>query len=156
MAKITAQEKERKKAILDAHIYEVFINEGWDALSYERIAKDFGTRKSSIQRYYEKRLDFGIALQGKIFPIIVDLLDFTDEARFIASWVKALENQTFREVNKLLIENATGSGTGGRIGVSKLLNKMKATMSNDEANAALKTCLGESVLFFLNQSLAEN
>ncbi len=149
MAKISAEEKHRKKAEFDAHIYDIFINEGWDAVTYERMAKDFGTRKSSIQRYYGKRLDFGNALQGKILPIILPLLDFSDKEAFIASWLLALDNQTFREVNKLLIENATGSGVGGWQGVNRLLHIMRNTMSDNDADAAITTCLGKSVLFFL-------
>lgn len=156
MAKITAEEKERKKAELDAHIYKIFITEGWDAITYERMAKDFGTRKSSIQRYYEKRLDFGTALQGRVFPVVIQLLDLSCKERFIASWIQALENHTFREVNKLLVEHATGSGTGGLQGLNKLLRVMKATMSDSDAHSALTVCLGETVLFFLKQPVEKN
>ena len=92
MAYISPEERQRKKDTYDAYIYEVFITDGWDCVTYDRISKHFGITKSSVQRYYPHRADFGKALSGRVFPLMVKHLDFTSKKTLLIHGAKALRD----------------------------------------------------------------
>ncbi|NOH79917.1 TetR/AcrR family transcriptional regulator [Vibrio sp. RE86] len=121
MAKITAEERARKQEALNQIVLDIFWNEGWPAVSYAEVAKRFGTTKSAIQRYYPTHEHFGLALQGKVMPIIAEHLDWSSSDKFIDSWMVALSNENdvrFRRVLELLFhetlrENPSKMTTAG-------------------------------------------
>ncbi|MEZ9246156.1 TetR/AcrR family transcriptional regulator [Vibrio lentus] len=153
MAYISPEERQRKKDTYDAYIYEVFITDGWDCVTYDRISKHFGITKSSVQRYYPHRADFGKALSGRVFPLMVKHLDFTSKQDFIDSWRKGMEDRLFCMVAKMLVENAmtTHTNDDAKGGMNRLMMFMQGTMSNEEALDAVERILGITVLCYMNQ-----
>ncbi|MGR5450845.1 TetR/AcrR family transcriptional regulator [Vibrio sp. PNB22_3_1] len=150
MARITAQEKLQKKEKMDECIVNIFLNEGWSAVTYDRLAKEFSVRKSSIQAYYPSSIMFATALQGIIFPIIVDILDFDSKEKFINSWVTAYEdinNHVFRETIEMLLQNILKDGTSpySRGGVLKLQHHLALSIGEKEAIDAIKSVFGELI-----------
>lgn len=159
MAYISPEQRAKKKEEYDAVVYEIFVTEGWEALTYQNVANrllgDNGKKltKSSLQRYYPKRIDFGRSLIGKVAPVIISKLDFFDKQAFIESWVQALDDDFFRMVIQMFIENALESTekTGSKMGTERLLNVMKATIPSEECTEALEIVFGKSVIYFLNK-----
>lgn len=114
MARISKQQQAENKQKLDAYIWEVFKTEGWEAVTYTRLADFMGTRKSTIQGYYPKSSDFLDGLTGKLFPEIRPLLDMSSKDAFIESLCECLKtHKVFRENFALVIGDAV-SNQGGK------------------------------------------
>jgi hypothetical protein len=153
MAYISPEQRKQKKELFDAYIYDLFLSEGWDAITYQRISKRFNTTSSSIQRYYPYKTDFAEALDGKVFPLISKHLSFEGKEAFVNSWVTALDDEFFAMVVRMLIENAmaprTHTNTIG--GAMKLMTGLSQTMTPQEAKEAIESVLGKSIVTFMNQ-----
>ena len=150
MAKITAQEKLKKKEKMDECIVQIFLNEGWSAVTYDRLAKEFNTRKSSIQAYYPTNVMFATALQGVVFPIVIKTLNFESKQLFIDSWLTAYQDPTqhvFREAIEMLLQNILKDGTSphSRGGVLKLQNHLAKSIGEEAAIEAIKSVFGELI-----------
>ncbi|UJF19168.1 TetR/AcrR family transcriptional regulator [Vibrio sp. SS-MA-C1-2] len=150
MARITAEEKAQKKQRMDDRIFSIFMTEGWGAVTYDRLAKEFNVRKSSIQAYYASNIMFATALQGKVFPMIMPLLDFTSKQGFIDSWLKAYRDEDshlFKEVVKMLLDNILKDGTNpySRGAVVRLQQLLAKNIGEDEAQSAIKNVFGEII-----------
>lgn len=158
MAYISPQERQRKKEAFDAYVLQIFLEEGWEAISYERVSKHFKTTNSSIQRYYPHRADFGNALSGHILPILAKHLKFDTKQVFIESWAEAMHDWFFAMVIKMIIENSVVTNTDNNIkkGVYRMVGVLENTMTNEEAVDALESVLGKSVMFYMNQSLTSD
>ncbi|MCG3885114.1 TetR/AcrR family transcriptional regulator [Photobacterium leiognathi] len=150
MARISAQEKEQKKAMMDEHIYQLFIKEGWDSVTYDRLAKDLNLRKSSIQAYYEKSIMFATALQGRVFPVVIQKLDFSSKEAFIESWVRAFHDENchiFRDIVKMLLQDIikTGSSIHSKGAVLRIEQMLAQSIGEEEAKICIKRVFGETL-----------
>ncbi|NUW75552.1 TetR/AcrR family transcriptional regulator [Vibrio mediterranei] len=150
MAKISAEEKAKKKQSMDDKIFSIFINEGWGSVTYDRLAKEFSVRKSSIQAYYPSNIMFATALQGKVFPLVIPLLDFSTKQGFIDSWLKAYkdeEQHLFKEVVEMLFDNILKDGTSphSRGSVLRLQQILAQNIGEDDAKMAIKIVFGEII-----------
>ena len=155
MARITVKEKEHKKAMMDEIIHQLFIREGWEAVTYDRLAKELDMRKSSIQSYYSKNILFASALQGRIFPVVIQKLDFTSKEAFIETWLKSFHDKechVFRDTIKMLLQNIIKTGTSPytKGAVMKLQSLLTQKIGEKEATYAIKWVLGET-LFSLRE-----
>ncbi|MGF1866181.1 TetR/AcrR family transcriptional regulator [Enterovibrio norvegicus] len=150
MARITAEQKEQKKQMMDELIFQIFISEGWEAITYDRLAKELNVRKSSIQSYYSKNIMFATALQGRVFPVVIEKLDFNSKDAFINSWLAAYhdeESHIFREVVKMLLHNIIKNGTSpySKGAILRLQNMLGQSIGPLDADRAIKIVLGETL-----------
>ncbi|WP_318448830.1 TetR/AcrR family transcriptional regulator [Photobacterium leiognathi] len=155
MARITAEERAQKKQALDEMVISIFMNEGWDHVTYDRLAKEFNVRKSSIQAYYPNSIMFATALQGKVLPLVMPLLNFTSKQAFIDSWLKAYKDEQqhiFKEVVKMLLDNILKDGTSpyARGAVLKLQEMLAANIGEKDAEEAMKMVFGEIIYTRMN------
>ncbi|MEX0334254.1 TetR/AcrR family transcriptional regulator [Vibrio tubiashii] len=158
MAYISSEQREANKQKYDEVVYQIFITEGWDAVTYQNVANKLseGGKKlprSTLQRYYPSRIDFGRSLQGKVAPHLIKQLDLSSKEAFIQSWMKALDDKLFMMVVRMLIENAFASGEkqGAKIGVGNFMRLMSERISKEEVQEALEICLGKSILYVLEK-----
>ena len=154
MARITSEQKELNRQKYDKVIFDIFISEGWNEITFGRISKELGISPSSLQRYYPTRVDFSKALQGKVFPLVVGKLDLSSSSSFLTSWDLALrEGGMFASMITMLIENSMSVHTNSHsvMGIRRLINALSQNMDNEEAERTVKLALGGSVFFFLNQ-----
>ncbi|CAM2910729.1 hypothetical protein [Vibrio rarus] len=105
MAKISAQQRAANQERYDAVILDTFFNEGHLAVTLGAIAKKLGIQRSTLQSYYPNGPM--AATKGKIFPVVIQKLDFTSAEELRASWVTAMSDMKFRYVMELLIATAT-------------------------------------------------
>ncbi|WP_246856152.1 hypothetical protein [Vibrio crassostreae] len=113
MARITKVQWEENLASYNALILDVFLKEGWENVTYDRLSKETGLRKSTLQGYYPCNNDFEIALKGKIVPIFLRHLDFSSKRTLIVSWRKAMQAHQFRMVIRMLMMFAHKKGSEG-------------------------------------------
>ncbi|KEI71357.1 TetR/AcrR family transcriptional regulator [Endozoicomonas elysicola] len=153
MAKISSEERARRKQMYDAVILNIFMTESWEAITYDRLARELTISKSTLQRYYPSRMHFVTALQGKVMPIVARNLDFSSSQLFISSWESALRNDLhFRNVVRMFIDNLMSRSphpsTQGAM--MRLLDQLQTVTSDEDAHKTLKIALGTSVLSFNN------
>lgn len=151
MARISRTEREANKRMYDAVIYQIFVTEGWEAITFDRLAKELNVRKSTLQGYYPSRGHFVSAVQGKILPMVLQFLDISSKDNFIHSWNQALhDNPQFATIIKMFIGNALQTDTSNitRQALSHLQRQLQQNMSRDDAELAIKISIGDSILVF--------
>lgn len=150
MARITQQQKEENLSKFNKIIIDIFLNEGWHAVTYDNIAKIAGVRKSTLQGYYETHRDFGNAMKGQIFPVFIKHLDFSSRDRIIESWISALEDRVFRNILTMMISNASSDTPNEMtvIGVGNL-QKLFVQQLGQEGSDILERLLGKTVMSLL-------
>ncbi|MFS1504014.1 TetR/AcrR family transcriptional regulator [Vibrio lentus] len=156
MARVSAEEIQRKRKMYDECILNLFLTEGWDAVTYDRIAKEMGITKSSLQRYYANKMQFAYALEGQVFQQATKLLDFTDRSSFLDSWKHSLnENQIFRECLHIIMTNALApvSATATTKAVTRLTGVLANNIGKVEAQDTVDLALGRSLISYMNNKL---
>lgn len=156
MARVSAEEIQRKRKMYDECILNLFLTEGWDAVTYDRIAKEMGITKSSLQRYYANKMQFAYALEGQVFQQATKLLDFTDRGAFLDSWKKSLnENQIFRECLHIIMTNALApvSAAATTKAVTRLTGVLANNIGKVEAQDTVDLALGRSLISYMNNKL---
>lgn len=154
MARISAKEKEEKQKKYDEVVFNIFITEGWDAISYGRIAKEVGVTASSLQNYYPRLVDFGRALQGRVFPMVAHQLDFSSKEAFVSSWDVAIQGGgLFPSLVRMLIQSALETETSPQTiqGIIRLKGILGQQMSPEDADSAIKSALGTTIITLMNQ-----
>lgn len=151
MARITVQEREKKKAELDAIVLSIFWNEGIEALTYARIAELYNTSRGAIQRYYPTQNDFYGSMKGKVMPLMMEKLDWSDADAFYHSWVDSLsdkEDIRFQRVIELLFHHAlkNPSSESAIVAIDKLIEQIDTRFGD---NSMIQRLLGESFLHLL-------
>ena len=156
MARVSAEEIQRKRKMYDECILNLFLTEGWDAVTYDRIAKEMGITKSSLQRYYANKMQFAYALEGQVFQQATKLLDFTDRGSFLDSWKQSLnDNQIFRECLHIIMTNALApvSAAATTKAVTRLTGVLANNIGKVEAQDTVDLALGRSLISYMNNKL---
>ncbi|MFA0000619.1 TetR/AcrR family transcriptional regulator [Vibrio lentus] len=156
MARVSAEEIQRKRKMYDECILNLFLTEGWNAVTYDRIAKEMGITKSSLQRYYANKMQFAYALEGQVFQQATKLLDFTDRGSFLDSWKQSLnENQIFRECLHIIMTNALApvSAAATTKAVTRLTGVLATNIGKVEAQDTVDLALGRSLISYMNNKL---
>jgi len=97
-----------KQAAYDEVVLDIFLKEGWGALSHQHVSDVIGIGKSSLQTYYPKAPAFGKPLEGNLFPVMKELLTFDSPELFVSSWNRALnESVAFRNIAQLMLLSPT-------------------------------------------------
>nr|WP_086939345.1 TetR/AcrR family transcriptional regulator [Thaumasiovibrio occultus] len=154
MAKISRAEREANKQRFDALVLNIFLLEGWEAVTLTRLAQETGTRMSTLQGYYPTRRDLGNALTGKVFPHFLSELNFESEKSFRDSWMHALaHNNIFRGVITLLLESCVMTDTPEA--AYQGLLRLKQLCQDSFGDEHIINCiLGESVVYLASQTPA--
>lgn len=156
MARVSAEEIQRKRKMYDECILNLFLTEGWNAVTYDRIAKEMGITKSSLQRYYANKMQFAYALEGQVFQQATKLLDFTDRGSFLDSWKQSLnDNQIFRECLHIIMTNALApvSAEATTKAVTRLTGVLANNIGKVEAQDTVDLALGRSLISYMNNKL---
>ena len=152
MARISREQREQNLANYNEIILQIFLNEGWEYITYDRLSRDTGLRKSTLQGYYPTNQHFEVAIRGKIFPIIIHHLDFTDRNALFSSWKEAMKNTQFRMVMRMFVMQSYKSGGDGssRLGVIKLGQLIAHHLPNHDPLTLIRELFGLTVTDLLN------
>lgn len=151
MARITQQQKAENLARYNSIILELFLNEGWDSVTYDRLAKETGLRKSTLQGYYPSNKDFAQAMQGKVMPIVIEQLDFSSPQAFVDSWMTGLEQKQFSMIIRMFVSNSTKPQPSefSQRGILGLKQLIASHLPDESADEILEAVLGKSVMSLL-------
>ncbi|WP_122082678.1 hypothetical protein [Vibrio coralliirubri] len=157
MARISKAQWEENFASYNALILEIFLNEGWDHVTYDRLSKETGLRKSTLQGYYPSNSDFEVAMKGKVFPIILQHLDFSSKSQLINSWQKAMKENQFKMIMRMFVMHAHKKGAegSGRLGVLGLAKFISDKLPNEDALEIIQLLFGLTVTELLGIDRAD-
>ncbi|NLS11705.1 TetR/AcrR family transcriptional regulator [Vibrio sp. SM6] len=95
--------------IMDA-VVDQLIRLGYDKMSYTTLSQQTGVSRTGISHHFPKKTDFTAALDGRIFKMFVEHLEFTKNLEdFSQSWLAALEDQEFLAILRLLFHHIVAS-----------------------------------------------
>jgi AcrR family transcriptional regulator len=113
MAKSTQKQALITEKRIHQAIVDIFMEKGWEAISYGSIAKHTGLSRGGVQRIVPNKDAMMGAFQGQVAQFVSEKLDFSTERSITESWVDALDNLQFRNCLKFFI-GAISSDTLGR------------------------------------------
>lgn len=102
MARISREERQRKLEELNEGIWQLFLNKGYDALTFYNIAHYVNWKQSTIQSYHKSETLVS-AVRGRIEPYFLGKLDLSSLDSLEASWLKSLEDSGFVNIIRFLI-----------------------------------------------------
>ncbi|MBC7005674.1 hypothetical protein BIZ37_24250 [Photobacterium sp. BZF1] len=105
MGRITKEQKEKNYHKINSIILAVFLDEGWTSITYDRIARETGLRKSTLQGYYPTNSDFLLGIRGHLHDLMIEKLDFSSKESLITSWNNALKSKGFNYTIDMFINH---------------------------------------------------
>jgi AcrR family transcriptional regulator len=91
--------------IMDA-VVDQLLRLGYDKMSYTTLSQQTGISRTGISHHFPKKTDFTAALDGRIFKMFIEHLEFDKGlSAFSQSWIKALEDAEFLAILRLLFHH---------------------------------------------------
>ncbi|MEF1212511.1 TetR/AcrR family transcriptional regulator, partial [Vibrio alginolyticus] len=91
--------------IMDA-VIDQLLRLGYDKMSYTTLSQQTGISRTGISHHFPKKTDFTAALDGRIFKMFIEHLEFDKGLNaFSQSWIKALEDAEFLAILRLLFHH---------------------------------------------------
>ncbi|NOH78725.1 hypothetical protein F0231_03110 [Vibrio sp. RE86] len=147
MARISREERQRKLEQLNDGIWQLFLEQGYDALTFYNIAHYVNWRQSTIQSYHKSET-LVTAIRGRIEPYFLGKLNFDSLCSLEQSWVESLEDNGFVNIIRFLINlncsdpfmvDLTGYGV-------RRLEEVVAQSLGDDGLVLLQKLMGLSVM----------
>lgn len=112
MAKSTQKQALVTEKRIHQAIVDIFMEKGWEAISYGSIAKHTGLSRGGVQRIVPNKDAMRGAFQGQVATFVSEQLDFTNESLLTESWESALEDLQFRNCIKFFIGSISTDSPG--------------------------------------------
>ncbi|PMM56367.1 hypothetical protein BCT54_21940 [Vibrio splendidus] len=157
MSRIPKQQKEENYQKLNSVILDVFLTEGWSKVTYERISKITGLRKSTLQGYYPSKNDFLAALQGNLKGLILKELDLSNKEELLRSWDRALSKTEFSFIIEMLISRCISSEPtpiANQV-MKSLYNIIASSLPGEDSSNIMVHILGSAVIAPLRETFTE-
>lgn len=134
--------------IMDA-VVDQLLRLGYDKMSYTTLSQQTGVSRTGISHHFPKKTDFTAALDGRIFKMFVDHVEFEKGlAEFSASWVSALDNEEFLAILRLLFHHIVTSQSTHEFasnGIDRLY-KMTESQFGEGSAKELEWLIGKSLI----------
>lgn len=112
MAKSTQKQALITEQRIHQAIIDIFMEKGWEAISYGSIAKHTGLSRGGVQRIVPNKDAMMGAFQGQVVEYVSEQLDFSTETSLTNSWMSALESLQFRNCIKFFISAISPESPG--------------------------------------------
>ncbi|MDN3611847.1 TetR family transcriptional regulator [Vibrio ostreicida] len=134
--------------IMDA-VVDQLLRLGYDKMSYTTLSQQTGVSRTGISHHFPKKTDFIGALEGRIFKMFVEHLDFDNSLQvFSDSWMTALDNAEFRAILKLLFHHVVSSKSTHEFAANGIERLYKTTQEQYGADSGkeLEWLFGRSLV----------
>lgn len=145
MAKSTQKQARVTEKRIHQAIIDIFMEKGWQAISYGSIAKHTGLSRGGVQRIVPNKDAMMGAFQGQVVQFVYDQLDFSNDSSLTESWITALDNLQFRNCIKFFI-SAISSDDSGKILAKKCFESFSEKVSQEK----MQSLIGLSVYHLLD------
>lgn len=123
MAKNTKEGALKTEALVLQTITDIFMQQGWDAITYGSIAKRTGLSRSGVQRIVPSKESMTRVFQSQIFSYIVSQLDDSSKKTLRETWLISLDDPKFVNCIRYLM-GAAHAEFEGKSKVEMILNSM--------------------------------
>ncbi|MCS0450926.1 TetR/AcrR family transcriptional regulator [Vibrio diabolicus] len=134
--------------IMDA-VVDQLLRLGYDKMSYTTLSQQTGISRTGISHHFPKKTDFTAALDGRIFKMFIEHLEFDKGlSAFSQSWIKALEDAEFLAILRLLfhhIVTAENAQEFAANGINRLY-KMVESQFGAGGDKELEWLIGRSLI----------
>ncbi|MCW8335699.1 TetR/AcrR family transcriptional regulator [Vibrio paucivorans] len=134
--------------IMDA-VVDQLLRLGYDKMSYTTLSQQTGVSRTGISHHFPKKTDFTAALDGRIFRLFIEHLDFENGLEaFSQSWIESLENEEFLAILRLLFHHIVTTENAHEFaaqGVDRLY-KLLETQFGDASARELEWLMGCSLI----------
>ncbi|CAH0530213.1 TetR/AcrR family transcriptional regulator [Vibrio hippocampi] len=134
--------------IMEAVVDQI-IRLGYDKMSYTTLSQQTGISRTGISHHFPKKTDFTAALDGRIFKMFIEHLEFEQGMEgFSKSWVAALEDSEFLAILRLLFHHVVTSETSHEFaqqGIARLY-KLVETRYGEGSDKELEWLMGRSLI----------
>ncbi|UUM32130.1 TetR family transcriptional regulator [Vibrio japonicus] len=134
--------------IMDA-VVDQLLRLGYDKMSYTTISQQTGVSRTGISHHFPKKTDFTAALDGRIFKMFVEHVDFDNGlSAFSDSWIAALDNEEFRAILRLLFHHIVTSQKTQEFATNGIerLYTMTTAQFGPESEKELEWLIGKSLV----------
>ena len=145
MAKSTQKQALLTEQRIHQAIIDIFMEKGWEAISYGSIAKHTGLSRGGVQRIVPNKDAMMGAFQGQVTEYVSEQLDFSDEVTLTNSWMNALDNLQFRNCIKFFISAISTESPG-----KALAKKGFESFSEKVGEEKMQSLIGLSVYRLLD------
>ncbi|MDA0150116.1 MULTISPECIES: TetR/AcrR family transcriptional regulator [Vibrio] len=134
--------------IMDA-VVDQLLRLGYDKMSYTTLSQQTGVSRTGISHHFPKKTDFSAALDGRFFKMFVEHLDFDSDLKtFSDSWVKALDNEEFLAILRLLFHHIVTSEKANEFaakGIDRLYKAVEVKFGA-ESGKELEWLIGKALI----------
>ncbi|MGD8110146.1 TetR/AcrR family transcriptional regulator [Vibrio sp. TRT 21S02] len=134
--------------IMDA-VVDQLLRLGYDKMSYTTLSQQTGVSRTGISHHFPKKTDFTAALDGRIFKMFIEHLDFDNGLdSFSASWLKALDDSEFLAILRLLFHHIVTSERAHEFAANGIdrLYKTVSTQFGEGSEKELEWLIGKSLI----------
>ncbi|AYO17470.1 hypothetical protein D0812_24205 [Vibrio owensii] len=148
MGRITKEQREKNFQQLNRVILDIFLNEGWSKVTYDRISKETGLRKSTLQGYYPTNSDFLLAVRDKLRRLMLDKLDFSSKKQLLISWNEALAQPEFSHVVDMFISHCVSQAPApiARKAMKNFHSMIEVSFPQDNSVEIMSQLFGRAVI----------
>ncbi len=146
MAKNTKEGALKTEALVFQTITDLFMTQGWDAITYGSIAKQTGLSRSGVQRIVPSKEAMTKVFQSQIFSYISAQLDSKSDETLKKSWMAALKDKKFVHCVRYVM-NAVHTDFEGKEKVIVILNGLFESYGEE----IIIELLGITLVHFINQ-----
>lgn len=134
--------------IMDA-VVDQLLRLGYDKMSYTTLSQQTGVSRTGISHHFPKKTDFTAALDGRIFKMFVEHVEFEKGLEeFSSSWVAALDSDEFLAILRLLFHHIVTSQSTHEFasnGIDRLY-KMTESQFGEGSAKELEWLIGKSII----------
>ncbi|MEI8630678.1 TetR/AcrR family transcriptional regulator [Vibrio sp. M60_M70] len=134
--------------IMDA-VVDQLLRLGYDKMSYTTLSQQTGISRTGISHHFPKKTDFTAALDGRIFKMFVEHLEFDKGlSAFSQSWIKALEDAEFLAILRLLFHHIVTAENAQEFAANGIdrLYKMVESQFGAGGDKELEWLIGRSLI----------
>lgn len=122
---------------------------GYDKMSYTTLSQQTGVSRTGISHHFPKKTDFTAALDGRIFKMFVEHVEFNKGLEeFSSSWIAALDSEEFLAILRLLFHHIVTSQSTHEFasnGIDRLY-KMTESQFGEGSAKELEWLIGKSII----------
>ncbi|MEA3481226.1 MAG: TetR/AcrR family transcriptional regulator [Pseudomonadota bacterium] len=134
--------------IMDA-VVDQLLRLGYDKMSYTTLSQQTGISRTGISHHFPKKTDFTAALDGRIFKMFIEHLEFDKGlSAFSQSWIKALEDVEFLAILRLLFHHIVTAENAQEFAANGIdrLYKMVESQFGAGGDKELEWLIGRSLI----------
>lgn len=125
MPRISKAEMEAKRELINTEVFNLFLEEGFDAINMYNVSIRTGIRQSTLQTYH-KADTLHTALTGRVAPYFFAKLNMESLEDFEKSWIDALNDSGFCNILTLLVGHIAASEKVGNLPYKGLMGLIDA------------------------------